>query len=79
MNALPEGFSWTPPSSPDHRDYKEIWAFIEQLKKENPLLGMAWFAAVAEADSKEKSRQSRWQEPGISVSATDPVPLVDIY
>lgn len=50
MSALPENFSWTPPSSPDHRDYREISAFIEQLKKENPVLGMAWFAALAEKD-----------------------------
>ncbi len=50
MSALPPDFSWTPPSSPDHRDYKEISAFIEQLKKENPVLGMAWFAALTEKD-----------------------------
>lgn len=50
MTTTPQDFSWRPPSSPQAREYKEILAFIEHLKKDNPRLGMAWFAAVAEAD-----------------------------
>lgn len=49
MTAI-QGFSWSPPSSPDSPRYKELLAYVEELKRTDPKLAMATFAAVAEID-----------------------------
>lgn len=41
---------WKLPPRPDHPEYRDLLAQIEQEKKRDPIKAMAWFAAVAESD-----------------------------